>query len=269
MAEELVAKPPALMRALDQARDIGDHEFHAIHTHNAQIGMQGGEGIIRDFGPRIRGGCKEGGFACIGHAQKPHIGNQFEAQPDRALYPLLAGIGAARGLIGGGFEMEIAKAAIAALGQKDPLADLGDIGDDGFLIFLEDFGAHRHAQHDIIAILACALLAHAGLAAAREEMLLVAEIDQRVQTVNRFGPDIAAAPAIAAIGAAIFDVFFTPEADAARATAARTDIDLGEIEKFHVITLCAARLEGRLRLAQFPIDRRSSTGQTESRLRSA
>ena len=87
---------------------------------------------------------------------------------------------------------------------------LGQIGDHRLLILLEDLGARRHAQHDIRAVLAGALPPHAGLAVLGEEMLLVAEIDQRVQPVHRLGPDIAAAAAIAAVGAAILDELLPP-----------------------------------------------------------
>jgi hypothetical protein len=45
-------------------------------------------------------------------------------------------------------------------------------------------------------------------------MLLVAEIDQRVQPVHRLGPDIAAAPAIAAIGPAMLDELLAAETHA-------------------------------------------------------
>jgi hypothetical protein len=46
------------------------------------------------------------------------------------------------------------------------------------------------------------------------EMLLEAVIDQRVEAVDGFDPDIAAAAAIAAIRPAELDVFLAPERDA-------------------------------------------------------
>ena len=53
-------------------------------------------------------------------------------------------------------------------------------------------------------------VAHAALPALGEEMLLIAEVDERVQPVDRLHPDIAAAPAIAAVRAAVFHVFLAP-----------------------------------------------------------
>jgi hypothetical protein len=51
MAEEPVADADALMGALDQAGDIGQHEFAAVDGGDAEIGMQRGEGIIGDLRP--------------------------------------------------------------------------------------------------------------------------------------------------------------------------------------------------------------------------
>ena len=51
---------------------------------------------------------------------------------------------------------------------------------------------------------------HAGLGL---EMLLVAKVDQRVETVGAFDHDVAAAPAVAAVRTAELDEFLAPERD--------------------------------------------------------
>ncbi|MNL59171.1 hypothetical protein D3C87_1828750 [compost metagenome] len=72
---------------------------------------------------------------------------------------------------------------------------------------------------------------HAGR---RAKVLGIAEVDQRVEAIGTDRHDIAAASAIAAIGAAEFDELFTVKADGAAAAIAGCNIDLGLIEKFHV-----------------------------------
>ena len=67
----------------------------------------------------------------------------------------------------------------------------------------------------------------------RLEMLLVAIVDQRVQSIDADRHDIAAASAVAAVGPAEFDEFFAPERDGARAAIAGADVDFGLIEEFH------------------------------------
>ena len=65
------------------------------------------------------------------------------------------------------------------------------------------------------------------------EMLLVAVVDQRVEVVGRLDDDVAAAPAVAAVGAAELDELLAPEADAAGAAVAALQVDLGLVEEFH------------------------------------
>ena len=138
--------------------------------------------------------------------------------------------------------MKVAEAAIAALGQKHAFADSRQIGQNGFLIFVENFGANGHTQHHVIAILAGTLTAHARHAVLGEEMLLIAEVDQRVQPVHRFGPDIAAFAAVAAIRATVFDILLAPEADTATAPRSRSDRHTREVEEFHVPSFRLSRV---------------------------
>ena len=64
-------------------------------------------------------------------------------------------------------------------------------------------------------------------------MLLVAEVDQRVQPVDGLGHHIAATPAIAAVRTAVFDELFPPERDRSVAARARADLHASQIEKLH------------------------------------
>src|SRR3546814_12970549 len=65
------------------------------------------------------------------------------------------------------------------------------------------------------------------------EMLLVAVVDQGVQPVDAFDPDVAALAAVAAVGAAVFDELLAAEAHGTGAAMAAFDIDLGLIEELH------------------------------------
>ena len=164
--------------------------------------------------------------------------------------PDLAGIGAARRAIGRGREIGVAEAAIAALADHHALADLGHVGDQRLLVLFENLRADRHLQHGVGAAPAGAVLAHAvhaGLALEMLliavshavhaglglEMLLVAIVDQRVEPIDAFGDDIAAASAVAAVGTAEFDEFLAPERHAAGAAVAGAHVNLGLIEEFH------------------------------------
>ena len=85
MAEEAVADADALMRALDQAGNVGDDEFARVDAGDAEAGMQRGEGIVGDLRLGRGDGGEEGRLAGIGQADQPGIGDQLQPQPDRAL----------------------------------------------------------------------------------------------------------------------------------------------------------------------------------------
>ena len=71
-------------------------------------------------------------------------------------------------------------------------------------------------------------------------MLLVAEIDQRVEVSDAFDPDIAAAAAVTAVGAAILNVFLAAEGNAAITALAGFDVDLCLIKELHRIAFLNA-----------------------------
>jgi hypothetical protein len=65
------------------------------------------------------------------------------------------------------------------------------------------------------------------------EMLGVTEVDQRIQVPDAFKPDIAAASAIASVGAAKFHVFFTTKTFAAGAAVTAFYKNFSFIKEFH------------------------------------
>ena len=129
--------------------------------------------------------------------------------------------------------MGIAKPAVAAAQEHDALAQLGQIGKQHGAVLLIDLGADRHFQDGIGAIGAVTVLAHAGAAIFCKKVLLVAVVDQRVETIDGLHHHVAAIAAVAAVRAAELDEFLAAKRDAAVASGAGTDVDLSLVEKFH------------------------------------
>ena len=221
------------MGTLDQAGNVGEHEFAALRTHDAELRMQRRERIIGDLRLGRADDGEEGRFAGSGQADEAGIRNQFQPQPDPALLAFLAGIGVARRAVGGGFEMRVAEAAIAAFGQHEFFAELGEVMDQRFAILIENLGTYRNLEHDRFAVGAMAVLAHAIGALRRLEVLLVAIVDQRVQPVDHLDDDVAATAAIAAGGPAELDELLAAERHAAVTAVAGADIDLCLVKEFH------------------------------------
>src|SRR5690606_2906321 len=152
---------------------------------------------------------------------------------DRAFLSRQAGIGAARRLIGGRLEVLVAEAAIAADAEAEALADLGQVADQRFVVLLEYLRARRNLEHDIGALGAGTVASHAVAAGLGLEMLLIAIVDQRVETVHGLDPDIAPAAAVAAVRSTEFDEFLTPERHGSGSSVAGAGIDFGLVEEFH------------------------------------
>ncbi len=80
MAEKAVAEADALVRALDQAGNVGEHEIAFVDAHHAEAGMQRGEGIVGDLRPRGGDRGEEGRLAGVGQADEAGVGDQLQAQ---------------------------------------------------------------------------------------------------------------------------------------------------------------------------------------------
>jgi hypothetical protein len=133
-----------------------------------------------------------------------------------------------RGLVGG-----VAASAVTALQEDDLFARLGEVGEDVLALIVEDLGAHRDPDDEILAARAGPVLAGTALAARCLEMLGVAEVDQGIEALDRLEDDVAALAAVAAIRPAIFDIFLPPEAHRSRPARAGADEDLGLVEEMH------------------------------------
>src|SRR3546814_5806774 len=94
-------------------------------------------------------------------------------------------------LIGAGLVAGIAAPAIAAAQQHEPLPRLDEVGNH-MLTFIGNYlGSHGNLDDEIPAACSSAVLASAWRAAARLEMLGIAEIDKGIQPFDRFKDDIA------------------------------------------------------------------------------
>src|ERR1700753_568954 len=113
MAEKPIAEAGPFMGALDQPRNIRQHEFAAVDINHPELRMQRRERIVGDLRLRRAHLGKEGRLAGIRQSDQAGIGDQFEPQPDPALFAFLARIGVARRAIGGRLEVGVAEGGIA------------------------------------------------------------------------------------------------------------------------------------------------------------
>ena len=110
---------------------------------------------------------------------------------------------------------------------------LGEVANDFIGAHVGDGGAHRHGDHQVVAALAIALLAHAVLATLGAELALVAEVDQRAQVLVGHDPDTAAASPVTAVRPPQRNELLAAKANAAIATITGDDIDFCFVYEFH------------------------------------
>ena len=119
------------------------------------------------------------------------------------------------------------------------------VGDHFVAGGIDDDGADRHAQHDVLARLAVAIRGAAVLAALGEEFARVAVVDQGVDVAVGDHDHAAALAAIATVRAALGDVFLAAERNHAVAAVAGGHVDLGFVDEFHFCALVQGRLSGK------------------------
>ena len=81
--------------------------------------------------------------------------------------------------------MRIAKTAVAAPHEYEPLAGAGEVGERLLIVLVHDLGANRNAQHEILTMRAGAIAAGARPAVLRPEMLPVSVIDEGIEVLDR------------------------------------------------------------------------------------
>ena len=129
--------------------------------------------------------------------------------------------------------MGVAESAVAALGEHQPLAGLGQVGDQGLAVLVQDLGADGHLDDDAAPLGAAPIAPGAVPSAAGLEMLGVAKIDEGVEVGHDLDDDVAAAPAVAAVGAAERNELLAAKGHRTGAAVTAFDVNLGFVEKLH------------------------------------
>ena len=231
MAQEVVTKARALGCALDDAGDVGHDERNAlVDVHDAEVGVERGEVVVCDLGARLRHNGKKRRLADIREADEADVGQQLQLEHDIVLLALKARFGKTGRLTRRRCEVRVAPAALAAAAEDERLG-VGHILDDLVRFRVAHDGAARHADREILALLAELARALTVHAVVGDVFALVAKVHQRGHVVVDNEDDVAAVAAVAAVGAARGDVLFAVERHRAIAALARAAEDARLINK--------------------------------------
>ena len=208
MPEEAHTDAFSFMGAFDDAGDVGHHEGAVvIIADDAQVGFQRGKRVIRDFGFGRCDGGQQRGFAGVGEAHEADVGQHFQFQDEPAFFSVLAGLGVVGRLVGGTLEMVVSPAALAAATKDEFLVFFDQFGDDffGFGIFHND--ALGHFQDDVGPVFAPFEGFGAVPSVLGTHHFTVAQMNERPKLRVHPKDDVSAAPAVTAVGTALWDIF--------------------------------------------------------------
>ena len=131
VAEEGMTEPDVAVGAFDEAGYVADGDPGVVRVFdNADMGIEGGEGVGGDAGTRGRDCGQQRGFAGIGVADEADLGQEPQFEPEMTFFARFTGLGESGCLPRGGGEIAIAQAASAAAAEQELLAVLGEIGDE-------------------------------------------------------------------------------------------------------------------------------------------
>lgn len=109
VTQEIMSQTRAVRRALNQTRNIRQHNVLAVAADDAQIRRQRREVVIADFRLRARHDGQNRRFADVRIAHKTHVRNRFELQQKGVDFRLNAGLGEVRRLPGRGRKVAVAQ----------------------------------------------------------------------------------------------------------------------------------------------------------------
>ena len=236
--EELVAEPGALGRALDQPRDVREHELPIVGLERAEDRIDRREWVVRDLRGRARQPAEQRGLARVRLAHEAGVGQQPQLQLDPAGGPLYPALGEARRLAGGVGEALVAVSPATARGDDRALPRLDQVV--ALTVEAVDGRARRH-EDDLVLPARPVLPGPFAMSPA-----LGAEVrgepHRRQIAPRRIADehDIAAAPAVAAVGPTPRHMGLTAKRDDAIAATPALDPDLGPIMK-HLLKLADDR----------------------------
>src|SRR5690349_6497192 len=113
--QKLQTKSTSLVRALDDARYVGDDERARVaHLHDAQIRAERSKGIVGDLRPRRRDDGQQRRLARVRLPNEANVGNELELELERPLLAIFAGLILSRRLMRGRHEPRVSLSTTSA-----------------------------------------------------------------------------------------------------------------------------------------------------------
>ena len=235
VAQKLGAQSHSVACALDKPRYVGDDERAVIAFDYAEVWRQRGKVVICYFGFCRGNDGQQRGLSHVGITHEPHVRDCFKLERDGMLVGHFARLRKARRFSSRRLESRVALAAIAAFKHGHGRVFLIHIRNDFARFGVADYRAARHLYNQIGGVFAVTEAAAAVLAVRGAEVLLIAEVGERVKSLVDRENHVAALAAVAAVRTSVGHIFLGVKRGAAVAAVARLYINLCFIDK-HIVS---------------------------------
>ncbi len=226
-----MAEAATVGRPFDQARDVRHGEIGAVaHPHHAEVGLEGGEGVVGDLGPGRRHPRDEGALAHVGEPDQGHVGHQGQFEPVPLLVALLPLLGEGRGPAAVAEEGGVALPAPPALAGQPAVARAGQV-DQGRPVGLPGSGADGNRHLEVGATGPALLLAPAVTPVPTAAVGVVTEGEKGRLIGRGHQPHVPPAAAVAPVGATPVHVGLPPEGDRSGSPVTGLDVELCLVDK--------------------------------------
>src|SRR5690606_4328380 len=222
--------PADMSGAQDKTGHVGDRVDRGPGGDDAEVGHQRGEGVVGDLRLGRRQHRDERGLPRAGISDQRHVRDGLQLQDDVPEVPRLAEQREPGGLAARGGEGGVAEPAASALGGDVGGALPDQVGEDVARL-VEDDGAVRHGQHQVLTVLAAAVAALAGLAVGGLAVRGVVVVEERRHGLVDGEDHIPAASAVAAVGSAERLELLTVDGGTAVASVTRGDMQLDAVHE--------------------------------------
>ena len=233
VAQKRVSEPRAVCRTLDKSGDIRrDEACLSARRDYSEIGGKRGEMIVGYFGLCRADAREYRGFSDTGISYKSYVGEHLELKYKLLFLALCAVLCEHRHLTRGRCEMPVAPAASTALAAyKIRAVILGHI-----VNYLAACGvlykrSGGNGYHKVLGGLAEEFVALAVLTVARDKFVLITESKQGIGALVNAENYASALAAVAAVGAAVRNVFLTVKGYRAVSAVARLNVNFNVIYK--------------------------------------
>src|SRR5437773_740009 len=149
------------MRAFDEAGEVGYGVGLGVgevaDLDYAEIGLEGGEGVVGDLGFGGGEARDQRGLADVGVADEAGVGEETELETVGALFAGAAEFVLARGLVSAGGEVLVASSASSAFGDDDGFVGVGEVVNELAGVVVVEQGADGNLEGGVLAGLAGAV----------------------------------------------------------------------------------------------------------------